>query len=84
MRNKSNYELRMTREALIEKTLQTLSRLPADKVEEIADFADFLLKQLDDEFLQKGIHSLATTSESFEFLQDEEELYSTQDLKVKF
>jgi hypothetical protein len=74
----------MTKEALIEKTLQAISRLPADKVQEISDFADFLLKQLDDQILQKGIDAFMTSSDSFEFLKEEEELYSTKDLKVKY
>lgn len=74
----------MTKEALVEKTLQALSQLPPDKVKEISDFAEFLLKQIDDETLQQGLTVLVTNSETFDFLKEEEELYSAKDLKVKY
>ena len=43
----------MTREAIIQKTVATLSKLPQNKVEEVADFADFLLKQQEDADIHK-------------------------------
>jgi len=71
----------MTKEALVQKTLQALSQLPTDKVKEISDFAEFLLKQLDDQILKKGMTELVSNSDSFDFLKEEEELYSINDLK---
>jgi hypothetical protein len=44
----------MTKEAIIERTLKTLGGLPADKVEEVADFADFVLKNMKNRFCKKG------------------------------
>ena len=74
----------MTREALIKHTLEVLSKLPQDKANEIADFADYVFKKYDDEVLQKGIHKLVSDSKSFDFLKTEEDLYSLSDLKERY
>lgn len=74
----------MTKDVLIKKTLKTLSRLPQDKVKEISDFAEFMLKKYDEDILQKGIERLVIESKTYEFLQDEEFLYSVNDLKEKY
>jgi len=36
---------KMEKETLIKRTIKTLSKLPQDKVKEISDFADFILKK---------------------------------------
>ena len=74
----------MTRETLIKKTLKTLSSLPQDKVREVSDFADFILKKYDEEILQKGMEKLVMDSKAFNFLRDEEDIYSLKDLKEKY
>jgi hypothetical protein len=71
----------MSRETLIKKTFNTLSKLPPDKVKEVSDFADYILKKYDEEILQKGIEKLVSNSKTYDFLKDEEELYSFEDLK---
>jgi hypothetical protein len=73
----------MTKEAIIEKTVKTLNILPSEKVEEIADFADFILKKHEEYILQKGIYKLTEDSETFNFLNEEEVLYSVKDIKKK-
>jgi hypothetical protein len=73
----------MTKEAIIEKTVKTLNILPAEKTEEIADFADFILKKPEEYILQKEIYKLTEDSETFNFLNDEEVLYSVKDIKKK-
>ena len=74
----------MNRDFLIKRTLKTLSKLPQEKVREISDFADFIMKKHEEETLQKGIEKLVSHSKSFDFLNEEEELYSQDDLKEKF
>ncbi len=69
---------------LINRTVNSLSKLPNDKVQEVSDFTEFILKKYEDEILQKGIHKLVSNSDSFQFLKDEEDLYSESDLKEKF
>ena len=74
----------MNRETLIKKTLDVLSKLPPEKVSEIADFAEYLMKKYDDEILQKGMEKIISDSESFNFLKTEEDIYTLEDLKEKY
>jgi len=74
----------MLSETLINRTLQTLALLPQDKVRQVADFADYILKKYDEEVLQKGIEKLVSQSKTYDFLKDEENLYSVEDLKEKY
>lgn len=74
----------MNREALIGRTLESLSRLPESKLSEVADFAEFLLSRVEDRLTTEGIQLLVADSEAFDFLNDEEELYSLDDLKERY
>lgn len=71
----------MTRQTIIEKTLQAINRLPEDKAEEISDFADFVSKRYEDHKLIESIQKMASDSKTFAFLKDEEDLYTLSDLK---
>jgi len=71
----------MTRQIIIERTLKAIHQLPEDKAEEISVFADFLIKQYEEQQLTKGLQKLTSDSRSFDFLDNEEELYSVADLK---
>jgi hypothetical protein len=74
----------MTREAIINKTLKVLAALPAEKVEEIADFASYVLKKHEDDLIQRGIEKMIEGSTTFQFLADEEDLYTVNDIKEKY
>ncbi|MBM3435638.1 MAG: hypothetical protein FJY07_05405 [Bacteroidetes bacterium] len=74
----------MPKEALIHKTLKTLSRLPQERVREVSDFADFILKKYEEDIIQRGIEKLVSKSGTYNFLKDEEDLYSVEDLKEKY
>lgn len=74
----------MTRQVLIQQTIDKLSKLPDHKLKEVADFAEFLLSKLEDNLLTAGIQELAMKSKSFQFLEDEEDLYTEADLKEKY
>ena len=74
----------MSRAEIIEKTLNALNKLPLTKGEEVADFADFMLKKTEEQNLQAGILHLIEHSDAFAFLKDEEDLYTLDDLKEKF
>jgi len=71
----------MTRQAIIERTVKAINQLPEDKAEEISDFADFVSKRYEEHQLTRGIQKLAADSNAFDFLNNEEELYSVVDLK---
>ncbi|WP_241685078.1 DUF2281 domain-containing protein [Cyclobacterium xiamenense] len=74
----------MSKKGLIHKTVETLEKLPEDSIQEIADFAEFMLKKNEEKILQKGIETMVSESDSFAFLQDEEDLYNEDDLKEKY
>ncbi len=71
----------MTRQLIIERTLKVTNQLPEDKAEEISDFADFVFKRYEENELIKGIQKMASESQAFDFLNNEEEIYSVADLK---
>ena len=74
----------MEKEKIIERTIRRLKLLPENKIREIDDFVDYLVKKYNEEaILQKGIEKIVEESKSFEFLNDEEDLYSVEDLKEK-
>ncbi len=74
----------MTKEAIIQKTIKTLNMLPTEKADEVADFADYMLKKFEEDNLQKGIETLVEQSGAFQFLNEEEDLYSEEDIKEKY
>lgn len=74
----------MTREKLIKKTIEHLDKLPDNKLKEVSDFAEFLLNKIENQILTEGIQKLVTDSNSFQFLENEEDLYSSDDLKERF
>jgi len=74
----------MNKKVLINRTIKTLESLPEDKIYEVANFADFVLKQHEEQILQKGIGIMVSKSESLSFLYQEEDLYDESDLKEKY
>ena len=71
----------MNREEIIKDTLSTLQQLPDEKLWEVKDFAAFLLSKLDDRLLTEGIAHMASTSKSYTFLEEDENLYTLNDAK---
>jgi len=74
----------MDRNDLIGNTMLKIRQLPDFKIKEINDFADFLLQKIDDQILQEGIQELASKSKVFSYLNEEEDLYSVNDLKERY
>lgn len=74
----------MNKKGLINKTIEALEKLPEDKVNEVATFADFVVKRYEEQTLQRGIETIVSQSESFAFLNEEEDLYDESDLKEKY
>jgi hypothetical protein len=74
----------MTRQAIIEKTIKAINQLPEDKAEEISDFADFVIMKFEEARITESIQQLAAKSQVFDFLNEEEDYYSSTDLKVKY
>ena len=74
----------MDRQVLIDSTVNKIRQLPDAKIKEINDFTDFLLSKIDDKIIQEGIQKLTSDSKAFEFLNDEDELYTLNNLKEKY
>ena len=73
----------MSKQELIEKTIAALQKLPADKVAEISDFTDFVLQRNEDKQITESIAQLSKQSKSYEFLDQEEELYTLNNVKAR-
>jgi hypothetical protein len=71
----------MNRKALIDNTVNKIMQLPDKNIQEVNDFADFLLSKIDDHLLLAGIQKLVAESKTFDYLSDEEDLYTVNDLK---
>ena len=74
----------MSRDMLVKKTLDSLTKLPERELKEVSDFAEFLIHKIEHNLMKQGIQKLAMDSESFSFLEEEEELYSKSDLKDSY
>ncbi len=71
----------MTREAIIQKAVSSLSKLSQSKVEEVIDFAEFLLQKQENDEIQEIIYSAVDDLGIFDFLQEEEDIYHLSDAK---
>jgi hypothetical protein len=71
----------MTKQTIIERTIHAINQLPLNKAEEIVDFVDFIIKRYEEQMLTEGIQQLASESQTFDFLNQEEDLYTVSDLK---
>lgn len=74
----------MSKQELIEKTLAALQKLPADKVAEVSDFTEFILQRNEDKEIVSGIERLSAQSKSYQFLEEEEDLYTLNDVKAPY
>lgn len=74
----------MNRQVIIERMVKAINHLPEDKAKEISDFADFIMKQYDEQALVEGIGQLTANSKAFDFLKDEEDLYTEADIKEPY
>jgi hypothetical protein len=71
----------MTRESIIEKTVNAMSQLSLEKAVEISDFADFMLKKYEESLLSNGLTKIVAEGKAYQFLEEEEEIYTVNDLK---
>lgn len=74
----------MNRKVKLKNTIEKINRLPDEKLPEVENFVDFLLSRIDESILTEGIQKLTSNSKSFEYLNEEEDLYTVNDLKVKY
>ena len=65
----------MSREELLKVTIENLNNLSDKRLEEVSEYVSNLSAKMDDKILNEGIKSIVSNSKSYEFLQDDEELY---------
>ncbi len=74
----------MDKQVLIENTIVKIKQLPESKLMQVNDFVEFLLSRAKDKIMLEGIQKLASDSKAFEFLKEEDDLYTVNDLKEKY
>ena len=74
----------MNRQVLINNTISKIRQLSDTKIKEVNDFADFLLSKMDDQIIREGIKEMISDSKSYDFLKEEEDLYTVNDLKERY
>ncbi len=74
----------MDRQVLINNAISKIRQLPDTKIKEVNDFADFLLSKMDDQIIREGIKEIISNSQSYDFLKEEEDLYTVNDLKERY
>lgn len=74
----------MTRELLIKKTVESLTKLSDEELKEVSNFTEFLLNKVDSQLTTEGIQKLTTDSKAYKFLETEEDIYTVSDLKERY
>jgi len=74
----------MERELLIKKTIRGIEKLSTKRVREVNEFVEFIVRKSDDALITEGLQQLSSCSHVYDFLDNEPELYSVNDLKVRF
>jgi len=74
----------MEREVLVKNTIGRIEQLPTKRVQEVNDFVEFIIRRTDDAMITEGLQQLSSISNTYDFLYSEPELYSVNDLKVRF
>ena len=74
----------MERTVLVQKTLRNIEQLPTTRIREVSDFVEFMLQKVDDALITEGLQELSSASRVYDFLENEPEIYSVSDLKVKY
>lgn len=75
----------MDKKELIKRSVKSMERMPEKRLYEVVDFIDFIYgKCEEEEQMQKGIEKIISQSESFAFLNEEEDIYEEKDLIEKY
>ncbi|MCY7410280.1 MAG: hypothetical protein LH473_08410 [Chitinophagales bacterium] len=74
----------MSKEEIIKKTAEKIGLLTENRLIELADFTDFLLRKQEEEMIQKGIQHLMETSGTYDFLNEDPVVYTLEDCKERY
>jgi hypothetical protein len=74
----------MEREILVREMVRNIKQLPTTRIREVNDFVEFMLQKANDALITEGLQQLSSSSSVYDFLDDEPDIYSINDLKVKY
>ena len=74
----------MEQEVLVKSTIRNIKKLPVAHIQEVNDFVEFIIQKSEDKMITEGLERLSTAGKTFDFLYDESELYTVNDLKVRY
>jgi len=74
----------MEREIIMKKTVHNIEQLPTRRIREVNDYVEFILQKTEDVMITEGLQQLASSCTGFDFLNNEPELYSINDLRTKY
>jgi hypothetical protein len=74
----------MEQDVLVRKTIGKIKQLPMMRVREVNDFVDFITRKTEDALITEGLQQLLSSSHTYDFLENEPEIYTVNDLKVRF
>jgi len=74
----------MEHEVLVKKTIGKIKQLPISRIQEVNDYIEFISRKNDDALITEGLQQLSSISNTNDFLYTEPDLYSVNDLKIKF
>ena len=74
----------MEREVLVKNTIGKIEQLSTKRVQEVNDFVEFIIQKTDDAMITEGLQKLSSVSHTYDFLNEEPELYTVNDLKVRY
>ena len=74
----------MEHNVLVEKTIRKIGQLPTTCVRAVDNYVEFIIRRTDDSLITEGLQQLASCSHTYDFLYNEPELYTVNDLKMRF
>jgi hypothetical protein len=74
----------MEREVLVKQTMDKIEQLPTMRLQEVSDFVEYIFQKNEDALITEGLQQLSAISHTYDFLNDEPDLYTVNDLKVRF
>ena len=73
----------MSKDFLLKKAANYLDNFSEDTLQEVINFEEYLLYKQEEIDINEGIKRLNMQSESLKFLNEEEDLYTLEDVKNK-
>ena len=71
-------------EMLMQKTIRKIEQMPALQVQKVDNFVEYIIHSTNDARITDGLQQLATYGQTYDFLYDEPDIYSVDDLKIRF